>query len=215
MACRIIEIMGCAATGKSSVTRCLLEQDERFRVYVPTIGYRVQCRKYTLFRFPQILFFCLIGVRRHYLKTLIRIEAALETISSEKKKANGVLLVDQGPLSSLAYLYSKGVANQVMLKWLKSLNKKAANVIDKVFWLDASNSVLVDRLNKRRDGHKMENMPEVTTNQFYDTYRLCYNKVLKKDDYEISHFCINTSKLSIWETSRIIQKKVTISFEKD
>jgi thymidylate kinase len=198
-----VEIMGCAAVGKSSVVRHLLEQNRDFSLYVPSRRYALCALKYTVLRFPQILFLLLTGIRRHSLKTLIRIEAALSDISFLKKNSNAskVLLIDQGPLALLAYLHHKNVPN----RWLDRLQRKAVAVIDRAFWLDAPNDVLIERLRNRKDGHAMETLPDPRVNQFYDAYRLCYTRVVNR----INHKLIRTERLSVSEVSHIIRSELT------
>ncbi len=202
-----VEIMGCAAVGKSSVVRHLFEQNRDCSLYIPSRRYPLYVLKYTLLRFPQILFLLLTGIRRHSLKTLIRIEAALSEISFLKKNSNAskVLLIDQGPLALLAYLHHKNVPNRWMVRWLDCLQRKAVAVIDRAFWLDASNSVLIERLRNRKDGHAMENLPDAQVNQFYDSYRLGYTKAIGR----IHHKLIDTERLSVGEVSHIIQLELT------
>jgi thymidylate kinase len=150
----------------------------------------------------------LLGVHRHYLKTLIRIEAALADISSMKREANwgGVLLIDQGPLSSLAYLHYKGVSNRWIAKWMNYLQRKAVIILDKAFWLDAPNAVLIERLRKRKSGHIMEQFPDTKVNQFYNFYRIFYGKVLQDVNYEL----INTERLSIRDVSARIESEFAL-----
>jgi thymidylate kinase len=196
----VVEIIGPAAVGKSSVVRHLLEQNSAFRKYVPSRRYLWECWKYTILRFPRILVLLLFGARRHSLKTLIRIEAALAEISKLQNRPP-VLLIDQGPLALLAYLHFKKAPNRWLACWLDRLQKKAGRVIDRVFWLDAPNAVLIERLRNRNDGHAMETLPDAQVNQFYDSYRLGYTKAIG----HIHHKLIDTERLSVGEISHIIR----------
>jgi cytidylate kinase len=122
----IVGIIGCAGSGKSSVTRRLSENDF-VRTFISPSEYKIQCLKYIILKLPVLLLLCLPRVRRHYLKTIIRGEAALAATQREKKRlliSNKTLVLDQGPIFKLAYLYQKGAPNKIVERWLKTLQKK-------------------------------------------------------------------------------------------
>jgi deoxyadenosine/deoxycytidine kinase len=211
MPAKIVEIVGCAGVGKSTVAARLADGCSRFQVFTPSKRYTIQCWKYAILRLPRLVFLRLKGVRRHYLKSIIRAEAGLSMLQWHKNRGvfqDKVLLVDQGPLSRLAYLYFKGIPNKFVEKWLERLQQKAVGTFQTAVWLDAPNETLQVRLNGRGNGHKMENMPKQTVEQFYDTYRTCYGKVINGNcsNTKIPHIYIDSSMLSVQEVCNIIRK---------
>jgi len=209
MSVKIIEIMGCAGVGKSSVTKCLLDRCDNIRPFTLSKRYSLKCWKYTMLRFPQIILSLLVGAKRHYIKSLIRVEAVISLLfqaKAEDLNHKTVILIDQGPLSTLSYLYFKGLPSRFIEKWLIKLQEKGTHIFDDAIWLDASNQVLNERLNKRKNGHKMENSPISIVNQFYDTYRQCYNKVLNNEQNKIPYQFIDTNGLSIHDVCTILRE---------
>jgi thymidylate kinase len=79
-------------------------------------------------------------------------------------------------------------------------------ILDKAFWLDAPNAVLIERLRKRKSGHIMEQFPDTKVNQFYNFYRIFYGKVLQDVNYEL----INTERLSIRDVSARIESEFAL-----
>jgi thymidylate kinase len=205
---KIIEIIGCAGSGKSSVTERLAEENYVLTSILPT-EYKTLCLKYVVLRLPTLLLLCLLRVRRHYLKTLIRVEALLAAAQREKKKqliSNRTLVFDQGPISKLAYLRLKGVPNKIVELWLKALQKKSSVTFDLLIWLDAPNFVLQRRVDSRDEHHKIKNKPKNLVDGFYDAYRACFKTVIANGTNRIPCECINTENMSIDEVSEKIRK---------
>jgi thymidylate kinase len=210
MAGKIVEIIGCAASGKSSVTERLSQRDSSVQTSIPSFEYKIRSAKCTIYHLPMLLLLLLLGVRRHYLKTLIGVEAALAALQTYKKKhpSGKTLVLDQGPLSKLAYLYTKGLPNRIVGSWLQTLQAKATEVFDRVIWLDAPNSVLQSRINQRNNHHKMKNKPKELVDQFYDDYRAAFTKILigPRHTFVLEH--IGTAEMSIEQVAEQVSRQL-------
>ena len=205
---KVIEIIGCAGSGKSSVTERLSE-DDFVQTSISPSEYKTQCLKYIILRLPILLVLCLLRVRRHYLKTLIRAEAVLAVAQRAKKKhliSNKTLVLDQGPISKLAYLHLKGVPNKIVELWLKALQKASFQTFDLLVCLDAPNDVLQFRVNNRHEHHKIKNKPKDLADEFYNAYRACFKTVINNGAKKIPCEYINTEDMSIDDVSERIRK---------
>lgn len=211
MSGKIIEIIGCAGSGKSSVIKVLSKTKSCVQTSIPPKEYKIQCVKCVIYRLPKLILLFLLRVRRHYLKTLVRVEAVLAVVQRGKKKhlsPDKTLVFDQGPISKLAYLHTKGVPNRIVRSWLKTLQAEATEVFDMVIWLDAPNSVLQSRINQRNNHHKMKNNPKESVDQFYDDYRAAFTKILTgpRHTFVLKH--ISTTEMSIEEVAEQVSKQI-------
>lgn len=209
MSGKIIEIIGCAGSGKSSVIKVLSKTESCIQTSIPPKEYKIQCVKCVIYRLPKLILLFLLRVRRHYLKTLVRVEAVLAVVQRGKKKhlsPDKTLVFDQGPISKLAYLYTKGVPNRITGLWLKTLQAKAIQIFDFVIWLDARNDVLQFRINHRNHPHKMKNKPKELADRFHDGYRACFKTVINNGANRIPCEYIDTEHMSIENVSEAIRK---------
>lgn len=205
---KIIEIIGCSGSGKSSVTKRLSE-DNCVPPSISPTHFKTQYLKYIILRLPLLLLLCFLGVRRHYLKTLIRVEATLAAVQLEKNKhsiSNKTLVLDRGPISRLVYLRRKGVPNKIAELWLKALQKTSFQTFDLVVWLDAPNDVLQLRVNNRHKHHKIKNKPKELVDGFYSVYQACLKTVINNGTKEVPCEYINTEDMSIDDVSERIRK---------
>jgi thymidylate kinase len=205
---RIIEIIGCSGSGKSTVAQQLSE-DDCVLTSIPPAEYKKQCLKYTILRLPKLLVLSLLKVRHHHLKTLIRAEATLAVVQHGKKKhpnPDKTLILDRGPISRLVHIYRRGVSNKIVERWLKALQKTSFQTLDLVVWLDAPNDVLQFRVNNRHKNHRMKNKPKELLDGFYTTYRACLKNLINNGTNEIHCEYINTEDMSIDDVSERIRK---------
>lgn len=205
---KTIEIIGCAGSGKSSVAQRLSE-DGCVLTSIPPAEYKRQCLKCVILKLPVLLLLCLLRVRRHYLKTLIRVEAALTTVQLGKKRhliLNKTFIFDQGPISKLAYLHLKGIPNKIVELWLKALQKKSIQTFDLLIWLNAANDLLRFRVNNRAEHHKIKNKPKELVDGFYDAYRACFKTVIGNSIENIPCEYIETGTMSVEEVTEKIRK---------
>lgn len=187
---RIVEIVGPAGAGKTTVSRMLHRH-----------GGRVQ-----LGRFPDVhkkgdaLFFVyhgaglipfLIGSCHGKAERLNRREFAWLAIlrgwsrrlQLEKRRSEKVIVLDQGPIYLLAEtkeLGPKCLRGQRTERFWEKIYKRWATTLDIVICLDADNACLQERIQARTKGHVVKNEPGPAVFKFLDSYRTAYQHIFER-----------------------------------
>lgn len=204
----IIELVGPAGAGKTTILNALLNTDKT----ISTANPPSLSRTLSINSFFNSLFFfkffinSLPSLFHFYKYKNIDINLIIQEISfiailngwhnyiqKRIKKNSRFLVLDQGPVYMLAKLHilsSDYLSEICSQKWWKKLSRKWLNVIDMIVYLDTSNNHLIDRICQRRKWHpvKYKNIPEA--------YKfLCLNRTSYK--YVISTFTDNRSDFKI------------------
>jgi thymidylate kinase len=187
---RIVEIVGPAGAGKTTVSRML----DRHHGGVE------------LARFPNVhkkgdaLFFAHHGAglipflicscpakgewlnRREFLWLAI-LRGWSRRLQMEKRRSEKVILLDQGPIYLLAEtreLGSKCLRGQRAERFWEKIYKRWGTTLDMVICLDADNTCLQTRIQARTKGHVIKNEPAPTVFKFLDSYRTAYHHIFKR-----------------------------------
>lgn len=179
----IVEIAGMAGAGKSTVALALPQRDPAIRS-----DFRLRWR-YVLPAFYARVVLTLPAYLSRYrskgqvLWPALRQMVYLEKLHHVLSKSDGatVLLLDQGPVFWLAYLYAfgfEGIRDQSLALWWTRMIADWASVLDVIFWVDAQDAVLLERIRNRSKWHRVQDMSEQEARELLARYREAYRQVI-------------------------------------
>jgi deoxyadenosine/deoxycytidine kinase len=181
---RIVEIVGPAGVGKTTISRILNRNGEHFQLgHFPDVRKKADAPFF--FYYGLGLVPLLLRLYQGQSKWLNRQEFAWLTILSgwshrlrmEKSKSDKVIVLDQGPVYLLAETNELGpecLKSPRAEKFWKSIYHCWATTLDMVIWLDTDNSLLLERIQTRTKGHVVKNESTQTVFRFLESYRTAY-----------------------------------------
>jgi deoxyadenosine/deoxycytidine kinase len=177
----IVELVGPAGAGKSSLLRALAERDGSLRTGLHPPRHR---------HLPNAVALVPTFVSLHrgvhrvlwkemrritYLRTLHRI------LVSERSRSHRPVVLDEGPVYMLARMWVYGedeVTSRVFEPWWHGAFESWAGVLDLIIWLDAPNTVLIDRLRARPQSHRAQDLSDSLIHEFLESYRAAYTRII-------------------------------------
>jgi shikimate kinase len=184
----LVELVGPAAAGKTTVRRALTRRSGEILIGVPPYYRRVADMpffvKNGLLLMPMLLRLIRTNGRR-----LTRREIAWMAIlqgwhSAVRERASSsstAIVLDQGPVFLLARLFwlgPEGLRGQTAEKWRKSMYTHWTAALDLVVWLDASDAVLLERIRTRDKWHAVKDRSQSEALDFLSRYRAAYGQVM-------------------------------------
>lgn len=187
---RVVEVVGPAGAGKSSLCRLLSGYRERIRIEYHLDVHKLQdlllLSRYAL-RLPPSLLLLYRGHGRWlthqeyaWLTMLLAWPGRLQRNRREDDK---VVILDQGPIYLLAEQRIFGP------EWLGVLGSSSmwkkmyhdwATTLDLLIWLDTDNDRLMERINSRNKEHIVKNEPAERVHEFLNMYRTAYNDIFRR-----------------------------------
>jgi hypothetical protein len=185
---RVVEIIGVAGAGKTTLSKALRGHPELFRLcYFPQIN-----------RIADAPFFIQYGLRllpslfRLYRRPSRRLstrEFAWLTIlygwpfilQKDIKNAQQVMVMDQGPVYLLAEIREFGpeyLKSEVAEKFWQEIYCSWAATLDLIVWLDTEDAYLMERIQTRAKGHIVKHKQTPIVFDFLDRFRKAYEIVV-------------------------------------
>ena len=93
------------------------------------------------------------------------------------------VLLDHGPIFKLATLNEFGperLKSGAFECWWQEVYALWAFTLDMVVWLDAPETILIERINQRDQRHAIKGKPGLDASRFLERYRMAYEQVLAK-----------------------------------
>lgn len=185
----IVELVGLAGAGKTTLSRALSRQDEKIRVaadlklrklaHIPVFVGHVpfllslflrRCRSSRWFTWDEI-------------KALVYLKAWPRVLRQQASNNGIIVLLDHGPVFKLATLLAFGpdkLRSDELEKWWNNILKQWASTLDMIIWLDAPDKNLVERINSRSQQHAVKGKSEQEACRFLAIYRTSYQEILAK-----------------------------------
>ena len=185
----IVEIIGLAGTGKSTLSNALYGQSEKI-LASERLG--VKKAKHRFFFIKQG-FLLLPTFFRHprngrwftseEIKKMVYLKGWHSVLKRQGSNNNAIIVVDQGPIFKLATLYGFGpekLKDQSLNNWWDQLFKQWASTIDMVVWLDGPDDILIERIISRDSSHLVKELSTQEARKFFSDYRSAYNYIIAK-----------------------------------
>ena len=185
----IVELVGLAGVGKTTLSRALSQRDEKIlvaadlelrkREHIPIFVGHVP------FLLPALLRRCRSsrGFTWDEIKAMVYLKAWLRVLRQPASNPGTVILLDHGPVFKLATLNAFGperLKSQGFEQWWHSLFERWAFTLDIVIWLNAPDKVLVERINARNQRHAVKGKSELEAYEFLKRYQTSYKQILAK-----------------------------------
>ncbi len=186
---RVMEIVGPAGVGKSTLREILTRRSQTFHT-----GNFPDVRMFANAPFFLSNGLPLLGetlrLRRPDSGSLHRREFAWLTILrgwprvlQKESHDHQVIVLDQGPIYLLAELREFGpqsLRTQAAETMWQGIFQRWTNVLDLVIWLDATDADLMLRIRKRDKGHIVKKESDETTLTFLTRYRKAYEQIIAR-----------------------------------
>jgi len=183
----IVELVGPAGAGKTTVLRALGRRDKSIRagLHIDRLRSLPAMARQGLTLAPAS-FELLRQSPRSWLSGmvhLLRLRTLHPVLGREALPAYRAIVLDEGPVFSLTRLsafHSAGHGEgRLAREWGREL-ERWAGALTAVFWLDAPNLVLLDRIRSRPKDHRIKTKTLREAYDFLDRYRSAYLEVLDR-----------------------------------
>jgi len=186
----IVELVGLAGAGKTSLARALCERSETFVVgdelalrklqHVPIFFKHIPFLLASLFREP----WQSRAFTWDEMKKLVYLRAWARYLTYQTARNGKTILLDHGPIFKLATLRAFGpgkLKSQSFEAWWQTMYEQWARQIDLVIWVDATEPVLMDRIHKREhQRHVVKGQSDQEAHRFLSRYRESYEHVMER-----------------------------------
>jgi shikimate kinase len=185
----IVELVGPAGAGKTSLSRALSQRSEKI-----VIGADIELRKKEQipvfvrnapFLVPVLLRRCQSSRSFTWdeIKAMVYLKGWHRVFRQQAINNGSVVVLDHGPVFKLGTLQAFGperLRNPSAEIWWSDLLRQWAFTLDLVIWLDAPNPILEERINTRSQRHQIKGKSEPEVVQFLARYRASYEQILTK-----------------------------------
>lgn len=212
---RVVEIVGPAGAGKTTILSALNKHDEKIR---PIYGFRHKRYipfyvRHAILLLPFLLLQYAKG--RWYspreINRMIRLKATRQILERQVAKEGLLILLDQGPIYTLSVLTgfgSQNTKNQDFVKWWEKTLQEWAITLDLIIWVDAPDEVLLERIQTRDKQHLVKDKSDQEAIDFLAQCRTVYKQIIGKlaADGGPKVLCYDTSQCPL---AQIVENTVT------
>ncbi len=182
-----VEIAGVAGSGKSTLTRAL-RSDHGCSVADSLHTKLPGHWPYVAHGLPRVVPFFATSVRDRpalswdELKFVLYVAEWDRYLRAEYRDGQGVVVLDQGPIFALACLLwgQKPVTRRVSFEaWLRRMAEHWSRELDAIVLLDASDAVLLGRIDAREQRHDAKGVPSHQGLELVGRHREAYGRVVE------------------------------------
>jgi shikimate kinase len=183
----IVELVGLAGSGKTTLSRALIQRDDTIRVADDLALRRGKHMRIFASHLPFFLSLLLRCGRTtrwftwNEMKAMIYLKAWPQILRQQAMHNSSIILLDHGPIFKLATLNAFGpprLKSPSFEPWWHSNFEQWASVLDMVIWLEAPNKTLLERINRRHQRHVVKAQPERNAYDFLLRYESSYEQIL-------------------------------------
>lgn len=185
----IVDLVGLAGAGKTTLAQAMSACDGRVQVAADLELRRMDHMPIFVRNAPSLLPVLLRRCRdsRWFswdeIKAMVYLEGWPRVLRQKAMHGGTAILLDHGPVFKLATLNAFGperLKSRGFETWWHSMFEQWASTLDIVIWLNASDSILVDRINARNRRHAIKGKSEREAHKFLLRYQTSYEQILAK-----------------------------------
>lgn len=216
---KLVELIGPAGAGKSSVIKELIAKNGSFYLgddlQLKRIDHFPLFIKNVPFLLDQFVTRGDFDSRQFNwdeLKSMVYLRSAREIFALQHVNThNAIILLDHGPVFKLATLYEFGpdkVKDKVFEKWWQMMFIQWAGGLDLIISLDAPDDVLHERINSRTQKHAVKNRSGEEASNFLNRYRDAFDYVtMHLSNYgELNYIQLDTENMT---TAKVAEEILT------
>lgn len=177
----VVELIGVAGAGKSSIASALVGLDERIRARPRVHNGTYAATVPTLLPTFLSLHWPPRRVLTKEMKRILRVHALHRLVRTASGPGGDLILFDEGPIYMLARILVFGgaaVQSPAFTRWWHGAIALWARTLSAVVWVDAPDDVLAARLNTRVQPHRLRGASEPVMRAFFASYRDAFRRVL-------------------------------------
>jgi len=185
----IVELVGLAGAGKTTLARALSQRDEKILV---AADLELRKREHIPIFVGHVPFLLPVFLRRcrssrwftwDEIKAMVYLKGWPRVLRQESARSGKAILLDHGPVFKLATLNEFGpekLRTEEYKLWWNDMFRQWASIMDIVIWLDAPDRVLEKRINSRDQRHLIKGETSSEVVHFLARYRTSYEEILVK-----------------------------------
>ena len=183
----VVEVMGPAGTGKTTLSRALRQRDDSI---ARDIDFRLSKIDKLPFVISNTFYLLPIHLRRYRdsrwfdrreTRSMAYLQAGHRLLRREAPTNDRVTVLDHGPLYRLAFLreFGPGVTDShAYQRWWATRLKEWIAILDIVIWLDAPDQVLLKRIRARDSWHAVKGKSDQEACEILRRYRVAFKRTL-------------------------------------
>ncbi len=219
---RVIELVGPAGAGKSTLASFLVNINEKIRIIDPPF-YRDPRKTFFFLRqgfsmLPEIFHVCLEDrITRLSIVEIINMAVlnGWHNYFNGKKSSYEAILLDQGPIylmTELRLFHTGALGSYKLNKWWDKAYRNWATTLNEVIYLDTEDHLLVRRIRERKKWHVMKHEPEDEVLQFLNEFRRIYKNIFElfiaiNPGLKIHYF--DTGSTSVQDLAKMVSSRCT------
>ena len=185
----VVEIIGLAGAGKSTLSRALCQQDSEMspdeHLYVWNVRHMPYMIRHALLSLPTFLRQPRNGrwFTRREIAKMLYLRGWHRILKQHRFNNEAVIISDQGPIYEMATLHAFGPGrlHSVSYKmWWERMFKQWAQTIDLVIWLDAPEEILIERIRSRDQWHPVKESSTQEMRDYLLRYGSAYEHVMSE-----------------------------------
>jgi shikimate kinase len=180
----IVELVGPAGAGKSTLSRALSERDRTIRVGLGLWGLPRPLLTRTAIRLmPSLIGACCTPslVSGRTLTQVVRLSSLYRLLAREARTDHGMVLLDEGPVFALSWFFvfhREAIASGSLSRWWHEAIEQWAMALNAVVLLDAPDPILARRIRARAKPHLAKSQTDREIATFLASFRAAFDHVL-------------------------------------
>lgn len=184
----LVELVGLAGSGKSTLHRLLLSQSPQIVESLPPHVWNIVNGPFYINNIVRLLpsmyrmqCFGESRVSRREIAFMALLNGWHNILQAQVKKSENIIVIDQGPISMMAYLQIWGsscFSSSHASQWWDQIFKKWIRTLDIVVRLYAPYDTLITRINHRSQPHHLKAKSDQVAIEFLENYRRIYEQIL-------------------------------------